>query len=69
MKELNKDALDVVIAMTGEGAKRYLAREWVERPMWVSAKASDLHKRTPAPSGSCPGAWCKSVALYAAPGG
>ena len=20
-------------------------------------------------SGSCPGAWCKSVALYAAPGG
>lgn len=44
----------MVIAMTGEGAKRYLAREWVERPMWVSAKASDLHKRTPAPSAAHP---------------
>jgi DNA-binding transcriptional LysR family regulator len=54
LDDLNKDSLDVVIAMTGEGAKKYLAREWVERPMWVSAKTGNLHKRTPVPVAAHP---------------
>lgn len=36
--ELSSDKLDVVIAMTGNGLRQYLAREWVERPCWAAAQ-------------------------------
>jgi DNA-binding transcriptional LysR family regulator len=34
---LTSDRLDVVIAMTSDGLRQYLAREWVERPCWAAA--------------------------------
>jgi DNA-binding transcriptional LysR family regulator len=35
---LRKDDLDIVIAMTSEHSAQFLARAWVERPIWVSAE-------------------------------
>jgi DNA-binding transcriptional LysR family regulator len=46
---LHKDELDIVIAMTAKGTGPYLARGWVERPIWVTTKHSDIHKQTPVP--------------------
>jgi DNA-binding transcriptional LysR family regulator len=39
LDDLRKDELDIVIAMTCEGLRQYLAREWVERPCWAAAKS------------------------------
>ena len=36
---------------------------------WDTVTLRLVGKRTSSIAGSCPGAWCKSVALYAAPGG
>lgn len=38
LDDLRKDRLDIVIAMTGDGLRQYLARDWVERPTWVAAR-------------------------------
>ena len=46
---LERDALDVIIAMTSERAKRNLAREWVERPIWVTARKGSPHRQSPIP--------------------
>lgn len=46
---LRQDELDVVIAMTSESVSQFLARAWVERPIWVVAKHSDIHRETPVP--------------------
>ncbi len=49
LDDLRKDELDIVIAMTSEGVAQYLARAWVERPIWVTAVKSSVHKRQPLP--------------------
>lgn len=49
LDSLRQDDLDIVIAMTSESVSQYLARAWVERPVWVVAKDSDIHRETPVP--------------------
>lgn len=49
LDDLRKDELDIVIAMTGEGVAEHLARAWVERPIWVTAAGSTVHKEEPLP--------------------
>ena len=49
LAELGSDRLDVVIAMTGNGLRQYLAREWVERPYWAAAQGWTGDKRKPVP--------------------
>ena len=49
LDSLRQDELDVVIAMTSESVSQFLARAWVERPIWVVAKDSDIHRETPVP--------------------
>jgi DNA-binding transcriptional LysR family regulator len=38
LEDLRRDKLDIVIAMTGQGVAQYLAREWIERPIWAAAR-------------------------------
>lgn len=49
LAELSSDRLDVVIAMTGNGLRQYLAREWVERPCWAAAHSWRADKQDPVP--------------------
>ncbi|MDE0238863.1 MAG: LysR substrate-binding domain-containing protein [bacterium] len=49
LDDLQKDELDIVIAMTGEGVGQYLAREWVEQPIWATAGHVSVHKESPVP--------------------
>ena len=49
LDSLERDALDVVIAMTSERTERNLAREWVERPIWVTARKGSPHRQSPIP--------------------
>ena len=49
LDSLEQDALDVIIAMTSERTERNLAREWVERPMWVSSRKGSPHRQSPVP--------------------
>jgi len=47
LDSLREDELDIVVAMTSESVSQYLARAWVERPIWVVAKNSGVFKMTP----------------------
>lgn len=49
LDDLRKDRLDIVIAMTIEGLRQYLAREWTERPCWAAAKSWKAKPSEPVP--------------------
>lgn len=49
LDDLRKDELDIVVAMTREGLRQYLAREWVERPCWAAAKSWTADPADPVP--------------------
>jgi DNA-binding transcriptional LysR family regulator len=49
LDDLRKDQLDIVIAMTSEGLRQYLAREWVERPCWAAARSWKAKPSAPVP--------------------
>jgi DNA-binding transcriptional LysR family regulator len=49
LDDLRRDELDIVIAMTSEGLRQYLAREWVERPCWAAAKSWRANPAEPVP--------------------
>src|SRR5690606_31782030 len=37
LDDLRRDCLDIVIAMTSDGLRQYLSRQWIERPCWAAA--------------------------------
>lgn len=47
LDNLREDELDIVVAMTSESVSQFLARAWVERPIWVAAKNSRVFDQTP----------------------
>ena len=49
LDKLRQDDLDIVIAMTTEHLSQFLARAWIERPIWVAAKDSEIYRETPTP--------------------
>lgn len=49
LAQLQEDELDIAIAMTAERAAPYLARAWVERPIWVAAADLEVHRQDPVP--------------------
>jgi DNA-binding transcriptional LysR family regulator len=49
LEDLRRDRLDIVIAMTGQGVTQYLAREWVERPIWAAARSWRPAESEPVP--------------------
>ena len=61
---------DVLLIGLGAGADRYLATDFSPSGSGFSGLLPHARVVVIAPARrSCPGAWCKSVALYAAPGG
>lgn len=49
LDDLRAGELDVVVAMTGERVSEFLARAWLERPIWVASRDSDAHAQSPVP--------------------
>ena len=49
LQKLDADEIDIAIAMMTRGRSRYLARSWVERPIWAAAKTLPVHKLDPLP--------------------
>lgn len=49
LDDLRRDQIDIVIAMTSEGLRQYLAREWVERPCWAAARSWKADPAQPVP--------------------
>ena len=49
LESLRAGELDVVVAMSSEKVSEFLARAWLERPVWVAAKDSNVHQQSPVP--------------------
>lgn len=49
LDNLRAGELDIVVAMTGEKVSEFLARAWLERPIWVASRDSDVHRLSPVP--------------------
>lgn len=49
LDSLRAGELDVVVAMTSEKVSEFLARAWLERPIWVASKENQVHKQSPVP--------------------
>ncbi len=49
LDDLRAGELDIVVAMTSERVSQFLARAWLERPIWVASRDSDVHQQSPVP--------------------
>lgn len=49
LRKLDADEIDIAIAKMTEGRAPYLARDWVERPVWAAAKSLPVHTLDPVP--------------------
>ena len=54
LAELDRDELDIVIAMTTVERTRLLSRAWVERPIWAAAHGLSVRKLNPVPLAAHP---------------
>ncbi len=49
LDKLREGDIDIVVAMTSERVSQFLARAWLERPIWVAGKDSNAYKESPVP--------------------
>ena len=46
---LHRDQLDIAVAILPRHDNQYLARSWLERPIWAAVKNSNVHHKNPVP--------------------
>lgn len=54
LERLHSDEIDIAIGILSSERNPYLVRSWEERPIWVTARGGEAHRKTPVPLASHP---------------
>ncbi|MEM7224311.1 MAG: LysR substrate-binding domain-containing protein [Pseudomonadota bacterium] len=54
LERLQRDQLDIIVALSNDGENQYLVRSWRESPIWVSGEQAEAHRKSPVPLAAHP---------------